>query len=178
MINLTNLDLTPYRIEEVDSPLYESFIIGLQEIYWCENHLIRTLLKLENGSIAREVRSSVHAYLESTKRHIYRLDQMFELLDEETNVQPCDPLSTLCQAAEDSLATLDGALRDERILVFSEKLINHELRGYQKLIELVSGTGRTDIEKLLIETLDEETKTHQTFTGIMQLRSQKISAAA
>jgi len=179
MINLTKLDLTPYEIQVVDSPLYESLIVGLQEIYWCENHLIRTLLKLDNASISREVRSSVHAYLESTKHHIYRLDQIFELLDEEINVQHCESLSFLCRTAEESVAsTLDATLRDERILAAGQKLSTHEAQAYQKVMEIASNTGRVDIVKLLAETLDEENKTNEAFQAVKQMRSQKLTAAA
>ena len=179
MINLTKLDLTPYHIQEVDSPLYESFIIGLQEIYWCKSHLIRTLLKLENASISRDVKSSVHAYLESAKRHIYRLDQIFELLDEQIDVQHCDTLDSLCHDAEESVnSTLDALVRDERILLAGEKLSLHEVNGYEKLIALASNSGRNDTARLLAEMFEEEVKIHQAFQGVKQVRTQKMSAAA
>jgi ferritin-like metal-binding protein YciE len=179
MMNLTKLNLTPYEIQVVDSPLYESLIVGLQEIYWCENHLVRTLLKLDNASISRDVKSVLHAFLENTKHHIYRLDQIFELLDEEIDVQQCDELKSLCREAEDSISsTPEASVRDERIVCAGEKLSAHETRAYEKLLDLATSCGRVDIVKLLDETLKEEYQTFHSLQHVRDLKQQKISEAA
>ena len=73
-----------------DSKLKEFFIDQLQDIYWAEKKLVKTLPKLEDAATSQELKNAFSSHLEQTKEHVSRLENVFNLLD-----IPADELSGL-----------------------------------------------------------------------------------
>src|SRR6202012_5983932 len=63
-----------------DSRLEEFFHDELKDIYWAENHLVKTLPKMAKAASGEELKNAFTEHLAVTKEHVTRLDKVFELL--------------------------------------------------------------------------------------------------
>ena len=63
-----------------DSMLEDFFVDELKDIFWAEKHLVKTLPKMEKAATTQELKDAFAEHLETTKEHVSRLEQVFEML--------------------------------------------------------------------------------------------------
>lgn len=158
MINLTERDFVRYRQPDEESPLEHLFVVGLQEIYWSENHLVRVLLKMRNASSSRTLRGIIDSYFAIAKRHVHRQEQILELLDEEIDGRKCESVYGLSKEIDDAIEYTDdgSATRDAALVILLEKVIVFCSNSYESAIRLAQVLGRQDITDILIDSSAEE----------------------
>lgn len=157
------------------SPLVELFIGGIRELYWAENQLVRTLLKMKNAAASKALERAIHNHLELTKGHASRLEQIFELIDEIIDAKKCDAIAGLAHEAEEIIGFTDEgtAARDLGIILICQKIEHHEIATYTGLANLATATGCDDVAVLLEETLEEEKESIELLNTISETITQK-----
>lgn len=160
------------------SPLVELFTAGIREVYWAENLLVRTLLKMKNAAASHELMRAIDRHLELTKGHASRLEQIFELLDEGIDAKKCDAIEGLAHEVEEIIGyTDDGtATRDIGIILIFQKIEHYEIGSYTGLVRLAMALGYVDVSVLLEETLEEEKESLELLDRIIEIITPKVRA--
>jgi len=77
---------------------------GLQDIYYAENQIVKSLPKLIEKATNRDLTKGLRDHLEETKNQIVRLDQVFKKLGQEPKGVKCPAIDGLISEADDLAA--------------------------------------------------------------------------
>jgi len=165
------------HILELKSPLVELFTGELRGVYWAENHLVRTLLKMKNASTWSELHLVLDELLARTKMHSTKLEHIFELMDEIIHARRGDAMAGLSVEAEEIIERTDEgtATRDLGIILVCEKILQNEIATYIGLIKLAYIIGREDVAELLGEILNDQTHCNELMNDLEETISQKAT---
>jgi ferritin-like metal-binding protein YciE len=141
-----------------NSKLREFFLDQLQDIYWAEKKLVKTLPKLAEASNSDELEQAFTSHLRETQTHVSRLEQVFDLLGESAEAKECPALKGIAEEGEDIIDETEKgtAQRDVGLIFAGQKAEHYEIATYGGLIQLAKTIGRTDIAYMLAQTLEEE----------------------
>ncbi|MFA6246227.1 MAG: ferritin-like domain-containing protein [Mucilaginibacter sp.] len=152
---------------KAEPALLELFTDGIKDIYWAENHLVKTLPKMQKAATSKTLVSAIEGHLEETKTHVTRLEQVFKLLGEEVQAQKCDAMEGLTKEGEGIIESTEPgtATRDVGIILASQKVEHYEIATYGGLTQLAKTLGLNDVAELLYQTLTEEKAADEKLTG-------------
>jgi ferritin-like metal-binding protein YciE len=150
-----------------DSNLKEFFLDQLQDIYWAEKKLVKTLPKLEDAATTQELRDAFSNHLEETRNHVARLEDVFGMIGEEVNATKCPAMAGIIDEGSDIIdETEDGsAQRDVGLIFAGQKAEHYEIATYGGLIQLAKTLGYNDAANLMYQTLTEEKKADELLTA-------------
>lgn len=152
------------------SQLHKVLINSLQDIYWAENQLLKSLPGLGDNATTPELKMAMLEHLLQTKNHVKRLEQIFTLCDEKIQGKTCEAMAGLIKETETILAETSPATlsRDAAIIMAAQKVEHYEIATYGSLLEFARTLGLKEVAGLLNATLDEEKMADQTLTLIAQ----------
>jgi ferritin-like metal-binding protein YciE len=139
------------------------FVDCLRDIYWAENHLVKTLPKMSLSANSKELITAIEQHLAQTVDHVARLDDIFGILGEKAIAKKCDAMEGLTKEGEGIIESTDQgtATRDVGIILASQKVEHYEISSYLGLIMLAKALGHQEIVPILEKTLAEEQQTDQ-----------------
>jgi ferritin-like metal-binding protein YciE len=160
-----------------NSKLREFFIDQLQDIYWAEQKLVKTLPKLSEASHSPELRRAFDSHLIETKNHVSRIEKAFSLMKEKAESKECPALKGIAEEGEEIIDETEEntAQRDVGLIVAGQKAEHYEIATYGALVRLAKDMGEGEVASLLQETLKEEKAADQKLT---QLAESGINQAA
>lgn len=155
---------------KAEPALLELFLDGIKDIYWAENHLVKTLPKMQKSATSSKLSAAIGDHLEITKGHVSRLEQVFELLGEKAQAKKCDAMEGLSKEGEGIIESTEAgtATRDVGIILASQKVEHYEIASYGGLAQLATTLGLKEVADLLAETLDEEKESDRLLTEIAE----------
>ena len=143
---------------ESEPALNELFLDGIMDLYWAENHLVKSLPKMSKAATSPALKIAIENHLKETESHVQRLEEIFGLMNEKAIAKKCDAMEGLVKEGEGIIeSTLDGsATRDVGIILASQKVEHYEIASYGGLLQLAATLGLDNVAALLEETLVEE----------------------
>jgi ferritin-like metal-binding protein YciE len=143
---------------ETTSGLLELFTDGIKDMYWSENHLVKSLPKMISAADAPELKTALSNHLEVTAEQATRLENVFDLLGVKISAKKCDALEGLVMSGEHVIEnTIAGTeARDTGIIMSALKVENFEITCYNGLIQLAVKLGETESAELLQQNLSGE----------------------
>ena len=155
---------------EMEPALLELFKDGIMDIYWAENHLVKTLPKMIAAATSSKLKSTITDHLEQTKGHVSRLEEVFALLGEDPLAKKCDAMEGLTKEGSGIVeSTEEGtATREVGIILASQKVEHYEIATYGGLTQLAKTLGLNDVADLLYQTLTEEKTADELLTGVAE----------
>jgi ferritin-like metal-binding protein YciE len=153
-----------------DNKLHQFFMEQLQDIYWAEKKLVKTLPKLEEAATSRELKKAFADHLMQTKTHVTRLENVFEMLGEEASSKKCPAMAGIVDEGEEIIdETEEGsAQRDVGLIFAAQKAEHYEIATYGGLTQLAKTMGHTEAAEILHQTLAEEKEADQLLTQIAE----------
>ena len=153
-----------------DSRLKEFFIDELKDIYWAENHLVKTLPKMKKAATSEELQNAFENHLEETNTHVERLEQVFKMLGEKAEAKKCEAMAGITDEGEGIISDTEKgtATRDVGLIFAGQKVEHYEISTYGGLAQVARTLGLHDISEILSTTLNEEKKTDQLLTKIAE----------
>ncbi|WP_353721081.1 ferritin-like domain-containing protein [Dyadobacter sp. 676] len=150
--------------------LFELFLDCLRDIYWAENHLVKTLPKMSQAANSKKLVSAIEQHLAQTVEHVSRLEQIFGLLGQKNIAKKCDAMEGLTKEGEGVIESTDAgtATRDVGIILSSQKVEHYEIAAYSGLIQLATTLGLEEPAGILEQTLAEEQESDQLLTSIAE----------
>jgi ferritin-like metal-binding protein YciE len=168
--NSTNSQTKSKSSKAGDSMLEDFFVDELKDIFWAEKHLVKTLPKMEKAATTQELKDAFTEHLETTKEHVSRLEQVFEMLGKKAVAKKCEAMEGITKEGEDIIAeTGKGtATRDVGLILAGQKVEHYEIATYGGLVQLAKTLSHNDVAKLLEQTLSEEKEADQLLTSIAE----------
>ena len=152
---------------QMKTELHELFLEELQDIYYAENLLAKTLPEMEVAAMAAPLKKAFKLHLKETQGQIKRLEQVFELLGEKAHAKKCDAMEGLVKEAKNLLKEKDASLtRDVGIIIGAQKIEHYEIAAYGSLATLAELMGHSDVKELLGENLEEEKSADMKLTEV------------
>ncbi len=157
-------------VENPEPALKEFFTDELKDIYWAEKKLVTTLPKMKKAATSEELKTAIGDHLETTKGHVTRLEQAFELLGKKAQAKKCEAMEGILKEGDSILEDTEAgsATRDVGIILASQKVEHYEIATYGALAQLAETLGLNEIKELLGQTLSEEKEADQLLTDVAE----------
>lgn len=152
------------------SKLQEFFVQQLQDIYWAEQKLVKTLPKMAEAAHSPELREAFESHLSETENHVSRLEKVFELLGQESKAKKCHAMDGIVDEGEELIDETEEntAQRDVGLIFAGQKAEHYEIATYGGLVQLAKTLGYQEVSEQLSATLQEEKKADSTLTSIAE----------
>lgn len=153
-----------------NSKLHQFFLQQLQDVYWAEKKLVKTLPKLSEAATSSRLKQAFNDHLEQTINHVTRLENVFNLLSEEPRALKCPAMAGIIDEGADIIDETDdgSAQRDVGLIFAAQKAEHYEIATYGGLVTLARTMGHDDVAELLDQTLAEEKVTDSLLTKIAE----------
>ena len=131
-----------------------------------EKQLVAALPKVAAAAHSPELKDAITEHLEETKTHVKRLEEVQGILGV-SGATTCKAMQGLVAEGEEVLAKGgDPTAKDAAIIAGAQRIEHYEIAGYGTARTLAGELDHGDAEKLLGETLDEESAADKLLTKI------------
>jgi len=149
--------------------LRRHLIDELRDLLDAEQQLTRALPKFATAAAAQPLKQAFQKHLKETERHLDRLNQALSALGEAPRAKRCVGMRGLIAEGNQMVGTSPkGALRDAIMISSAQKVEHYEMAAYGTARTYAEVLGRTDVARLLNDSLDEEKAADQTLTDIAE----------
>jgi ferritin-like metal-binding protein YciE len=156
--------------------LRDALLDEIRDLYHAERQLVRALPKLSKGAASPDLREALDAHLDQTERHITRLEDVFEHLEERVRAKSCAGMAGIVEEGADILQEDFGDdVMDAAIIAAAQRAEHYEIAAYGTAAAWAKALGLSEVATLLAETLEEEKAADSKLTGLAE---QGINAAA
>ncbi|HLJ87579.1 MAG TPA: ferritin-like domain-containing protein [Candidatus Angelobacter sp.] len=159
--------------------LRDLFVEELQDLYSAEHLLLKALPKMAHEAASPDLRNAINEHLAQTRRHIQRLDRIFDQLPHvDRNARKCKGIEGIVKESE-NLMDKDGDshVLDAAMTAGVQKAEHYEIAAYGAVANYASLLGRNDWAQLLQQTLVEEKQTDAKLTQIGRRANLELRAA-
>jgi ferritin-like metal-binding protein YciE len=140
--------------------LKELYVDELKDLFSAENQLLKALPKMAKAASSDDLRSGFEKHLEQTKGHVQRLEEIFELLDQNPKGKKCVGMEGLIkEGAEVMEENFEDAVLDAGLIGAARRVEHYEMAAYGAVQEIAKILGETKHASLLEKTLAEEKQT-------------------
>lgn len=149
---------------------HELFIHELTDILDAEQKLVEALGKQAEESSRPDLQKAFQSHQQQTQKQVERLQQCFEILEEEAEETECKGIGGLI-AEHDSFMEEEEPSED-LIDIFNAaaatKVESYEICAYESLINLAEQMDHTKVVRLLNQNLKEEQQTLKKMQGLLK----------
>jgi ferritin-like metal-binding protein YciE len=133
------------------------FLHSLQDVYYAENLIVKSLPKMIEKSTNRELASGLRNHLAETERQVSRLDQVFKALGQTPTGTDCPAMDGLIKEADNVAGEVDDKKVLDAAIIGSAQAIEHyEISRYGTLIAWAEELGHDNVLRFLKANLREE----------------------
>jgi len=135
----------------------ELFHALLQDIYYAEKQLTKTLPKMAKEADNEELKKAFTDHLKETEGHVERLEKAFEVIGKPARGKTCDAiLGIIAEGKEVIEETDDDQVLDAGLIAAGQAAEHYEIARYGTLCAWAKLIGKPQVARLLHETLEEE----------------------
>jgi ferritin-like metal-binding protein YciE len=139
----------------------------VEDLLSAEKQLIAALPKVAAAATSDELKKAVNEHLVETKGHLERLEQVTTILGMGSSGKTCKAMKGLIAEGEEVLGESgDPVAKDAAIIAAAQRIEHYEIAAYGTARTLAGELDHGDAEKLLNETLDEESAADKLLTKI------------
>jgi ferritin-like metal-binding protein YciE len=132
-------------------------IHGLQDIYYAEQQIIKSLPKMIEKATNRDLATGLKAHLEETNKQVERLQKVFEKLGKEPSGTQCPAIDGIIKEADETAGEIeDKAVLDAALVAAAQAVEHYEMCRYGTLIAWAEELGHDEIVRFLTTNLNEE----------------------
>jgi ferritin-like metal-binding protein YciE len=133
------------------------FLHGLQDVYYAENQIVKSLPTMIEKSTNRELATALRNHLKETETQVARLDKVFENLGQTPKGTDCPAIDGLIKEAGDVAGEVDDKKVLDAAVIGSAQAIEHyEISRYGTLIAWAEELGYGNVTGFLNANLKEE----------------------
>lgn len=152
-----------------DKTLNDLFYDTLKDIYYAERQVLKALPKMARAAQAPELKAAFEKHKDETQGHIERLQQVFELIGKRAQGKTCEAIQGIIAEGEEIIEEFKGTAALDAGLISSAQAVEHyEITRYGTLKAWAQQLGHKDAVKLLDATLQEESKTDESLSGLAE----------
>ncbi|HEY8966493.1 MAG TPA: ferritin-like domain-containing protein, partial [Candidatus Methylacidiphilales bacterium] len=145
--------------------LHDLFLDQLRDLYDAELQLLKALPQMAEAAHDRTLKANFLTHLEETRGHVHRLEEIFELLDEDPDGKTCEAMKGLIREGKETIHC-DAApeVKDAALIAAAQRVEHYEIAGYGTARTFARLLGHDAIADELQRTLDEEAATDKALT--------------
>jgi ferritin-like metal-binding protein YciE len=164
---------------DMKSKSMEDLFYGLlQDVYYAEKQLLRVLPKLAKKANSPELEKAFLTHRDETETQVERLEQAFEMIDKKARARKCDGIVGIVAEGEQMMKEAeDDDVRDAGLIAAAQAAEHYEIARYGTLCAWAKQIGKTEIARLLHQTLEEEKKTDVLLTKLAEQQVNRAAAA-
>ena len=133
------------------------FLHGLQDIYYAENQIVKSLPTMIEKATNRELAKGLRDHLRETEAQVTRLDRIFERLGQEPRGTDCPAIDGLIKEADQVAGEIeDKQVLDAAVIASAQAIEHYEISRYGTLIAWAQELGHDNLISLLNANLREE----------------------
>jgi ferritin-like metal-binding protein YciE len=133
------------------------FVHGLQDIYYAENQIAKSLPKMIEQATNRDLSAGLQGHLEETQMQIDRLKKVFAKLGKEPGGTDCPAIDGIIKEADHTAADVDDKTVLDAAIIGSAQAVEHyEICRYGTLIAWAEELGHDEVVRFLTTNLNEE----------------------
>lgn len=141
----------------------------LQDLYSAEKQITRALPKLVKAVEDPELADALESHLEETKGQVDRLEKIFEELDKSPGRKKCKGMEGLLEEGSELIEEEpEQVVLDAGLISAAQRVEHYEIAAYGTAVEWARILGYAKAEKLLQETLDEESAANEKLTMLAE----------
>src|ERR1700730_2751764 len=153
-------------MEQVMQSMEELFYALLQDVYFVEKQLLKTLPKLAKKSTNEKLREAFTTHRDETEGQVERLEKVFNAIGKKPRGKTCDAILGIIAEGQEIMDEVDDeALRDAGILAAAQAA-EPEIARYGTLRAWAEILVQEEAVELLSETLPEEKHADELLTSI------------
>ncbi|AZO01642.1 MULTISPECIES: ferritin-like domain-containing protein [unclassified Mesorhizobium] len=158
---------TSKKASAAEKSLEDMFLDGLNDIYYAEKKILKTLPKMAKGAEDEKVAAAFEKHRTETEGQVDRLEQVFEILGKPARGKTCPAIDGILEEGAEVLEEYKGSPSLDAGLVGAAQAVEHyEIARYGTLIAWAKSLGKEDVVQLLNATLDEEKATDEALTTL------------
>jgi ferritin-like metal-binding protein YciE len=138
----------------------------VKDLLSAEKQLVEALPKVSAAASAPELKEAIDEHLKETRGHVRRLEEVASHLGV-TGETTCKAMKGLIAEGEE-IVNLQGdpAAKDAALIGAAQRVEHYEIAGYGTAKTLAAQLDHSEAERLLSETLDEESAADKLLTKI------------
>jgi ferritin-like metal-binding protein YciE len=141
----------------------------LKDVYYAERKILKALPKMARGATSPDLKAAFDKHRDETEVHVERLQQVFEILGKPARGKTCDAIEGILAEGDEILEDFKGQPALDAGLASAAQAVEHyEMARYGTLARWAGQLGLKDAQKLLVTTLQEETKTDEALTALAE----------
>lgn len=149
--------------------LRDLFHDTLRDIYFAEKKILTALPKMSKAALSPELKAAFNKHEAETQRHVERLENVFEEIDETARGKTCDAIMGIIEEGQDIMKEYkDKPALDAGLIAAAQAVEHYEISRYGTLKTWASELGLSESVRLLDETLAEEKKTDEALTELAE----------
>jgi ferritin-like metal-binding protein YciE len=151
----------------MNTRLHELFLNELADMYHAEQQLTKALPKLAKSAHSERLREALEEHCEETEKHVSRIEQVFETLDESPKRKKCKGMEGIIEEGREIMAEHKKSEElDAALIAAAQKSEHYEIASYGCLCTWAEQMGHHEAQSLLGETLAEEKAADEKLTEI------------
>jgi ferritin-like metal-binding protein YciE len=155
------------------------FLHGLQDIYYAEKQIVKSLPKLIDKATNRDLTQGLTNHLKETEKQIERLEQVFKKLGREPKGVQCPAIDGLITEADEVAGEVaDKEVLDAAIVGAAQSVEHYEIARYGTMIAWAEELGHDDVIRLLNTNLNEEKAADKKLSTIAERKGVNRKAAS
>ena len=145
------------------------FVHTLQDIYYAEKQILKSLPDMVAKSTNRELSSALKTHQSETEGQVKRLERVFEMVGQSPKGVDCPAIDGIIEEAEEIAGEVDDKkVLDAAIIAAAQAVEHYEITRYGTLVAWAQELGRADAAKVLQQNLDEEKATDKKLTTLAE----------
>ena len=139
----------------------------VKDLLSAERQLVAALPKVAAAAHSPELKEAITEHLGETRTHVKRHEEVSNMLGIGAAATTCKAMQGLVAEGEEVLAKPgDPIAKDAAIIAAAQRIEHYEIAGYGTARTLAAELDQIDAERLLGETLDEESAVDKQLTKI------------
>jgi len=149
--------------------LKDLYIDELKDLYNAENQLVKALPKMAKKASAPELKNAFTEHLAVTKKHVERLEKIFQGLKEKPTGKTCKAMKGLVEEGKEVIEEDgDPSVIDAALIGAAQRVEHYEMAGYGVVRTFANLLGETKAAESLQRTLNEEGEADKKLTAIAE----------
>lgn len=151
--------------------MQELFVQQLKDLYSAENQLVKALPRMAKAAASDQLRQSFEKHLEETRSQAARIEKIFqtESLNGSPRGHKCKGMEGLIEEGKEMLEEEgEDNVLDAGLIAAAQRVEHYEIAGYGTARALARMLGLSNAEKLLQQSLDEESAADEKLTQIAE----------
>jgi ferritin-like metal-binding protein YciE len=154
------------------------FVHEIKDLLSAEKQILKALPKMAKGATSPELKAAFAQHLTETEGQVGRLEQILESLGASSRSITCKGMEGLIAEGSELLEMEgDPMTLDAGIIAAAQKVEHYEICGYGTVRAYARQLGLQDAERLLAQTLEEESKTDKLLSQLAEAGINQMASA-